>query len=72
MLELRLVNKSIHAFRAINPPSTGITAPVTMDVNSSLGLKGTETGTGKDIAGMIIDFIAANAKAGNTKTKGKG
>ena len=46
--------------------------PVIMEVNSSPGLEGIESATGKDIAGMIIDFIAANAKDGKTKTKGKG
>jgi ribosomal protein S6--L-glutamate ligase len=46
--------------------------PVIMEVNSSPGLEGIETATGKDIAGQIIDFIAAHAKAGKTKTKGSG
>lgn len=46
--------------------------PVIMEVNSSPGLEGIETATGKDIAGMIIDFIATHAVAGKTKTKGKG
>ncbi len=46
--------------------------PVIMEVNSSPGLEGIEAATGKDVAGMIIDFIAANAKKGGTKTKGKG
>lgn len=46
--------------------------PVIMEVNSSPGLEGIETATGKDIAGQIIEFIEANAKKGNTKTKGKG
>jgi ribosomal protein S6--L-glutamate ligase len=46
--------------------------PVIMEVNSSPGLEGIESATGKDIAGQIIDFIAANAKGGQTKTKGKG
>lgn len=46
--------------------------PVIMEVNSSPGLEGIESASGKDIAGMIIDFIAANAKDGKTKTKGKG
>ena len=36
------------------------------------GLEGIEAATGKDIAGQIIDFIATNAKAGATKTKGAG
>jgi ribosomal protein S6--L-glutamate ligase len=46
--------------------------PVIMEVNSSPGLEGIEEATGKDIAGMIIDFIVANAKVGKTKTKGAG
>ena len=46
--------------------------PVIMEVNSSPGLEGIETATGKDVAGMIIDFIAKDAAAGKTKTKGKG
>lgn len=46
--------------------------PVIMEVNSSPGLEGIESATGKDVAGQIIDFIAANAKIGTTKTKGRG
>lgn len=46
--------------------------PVVMEVNSSPGLEGIEQTTGKDIAGQIIAHLEANAKAGNTKTKGKG
>jgi ribosomal protein S6--L-glutamate ligase len=46
--------------------------PVIMEVNSSPGLEGIESATGKDIAGQIIEFIAANAKGGATKTKGQG
>ncbi len=46
--------------------------PVVMEVNSSPGLEGVEKATGKDIAGMIIDFMAKNARDGATKTKGKG
>ena len=46
--------------------------PVVMEVNSSPGLEGVETATGKDIAGAIIDFTVANAKEGKTKTKGRG
>jgi len=46
--------------------------PVIMEVNSSPGLEGIESATGKDIAGQIIDFIAGNAKGGATKTKGQG
>ncbi|WP_375290804.1 30S ribosomal protein S6--L-glutamate ligase [Qipengyuania sp.] len=46
--------------------------PVIMEVNSSPGLEGIEAATGKDVAGMIIDFIATHAKSGKTKTKGAG
>lgn len=46
--------------------------PVIMEVNSSPGLEGIEKATSKDIAGHIVDFIVANAKAGKTKTKGAG
>ncbi len=46
--------------------------PLIMEVNSSPGLEGIEKATGKDIAGMIIDFIEKNAKAKRTKTRGKG
>ena len=46
--------------------------PVVMEVNSSPGLEGIEKATGKDIAGMIVDFIEKNAVKGKTKTQGKG
>jgi ribosomal protein S6--L-glutamate ligase len=46
--------------------------PVVMEVNSSPGLEGVEGATGKDIAGMIIDYIAGHAVPGKTRTKGKG
>ncbi len=46
--------------------------PVVMEVNSSPGLEGIETATGKDIAGQIIQFIEKNARHGRTKTRGKG
>jgi len=46
--------------------------PVVMEVNSSPGLEGIERATGKDIASMIIQFIEKNAKAGRTRTRGKG
>jgi len=45
---------------------------VVMEVNSSPGLEGVEKATGKDIAGMIIRYIEANAKTGKTRTRGKG
>jgi len=46
--------------------------PVVLEVNSSPGLEGIEAATGKDIAGMIIQFIEKNAKRGKTRTKGSG
>jgi len=46
--------------------------PVVMEVNSSPGLEGIETATGKDVAGLIVGFIENNAKPGKTKTKGVG
>ena len=46
--------------------------PVVMEVNSSPGLEGIETATGKNVAGMIIDFIEKQSKPGKTKTRGSG
>lgn len=46
--------------------------PVVMEVNSSPGLEGIETASGKDIAGLIIEFIERNAREGRTRTRGKG
>ncbi|WP_170365698.1 30S ribosomal protein S6--L-glutamate ligase [Ruegeria arenilitoris] len=45
---------------------------VVMEVNSSPGLEGVEKATGLDIAGKMIEFLEKNAKAGATRTKGKG
>ncbi|MBE0501628.1 MAG: 30S ribosomal protein S6--L-glutamate ligase [Desulfuromonadales bacterium] len=46
--------------------------PVVMEVNSSPGLQGIETSTGKDVAGAIIQFIEKQAKPGKNKTRGRG
>ena len=46
--------------------------PVVMEVNSSPGLEGIETATGKDVAGMIIEFVERNARPGRTRTRGHG
>ncbi len=46
--------------------------PVVMEVNSSPGLEGIEQATGKDVAGLIYDFIETNAKPNKTRTRGKG
>ena len=44
--------------------------PLVMEVNSSPGLEGIESATGKDVAGMIIGFIERNARPHRTGTKG--
>jgi ribosomal protein S6--L-glutamate ligase len=46
--------------------------PVVIEVNSSPGLGGIETATGKDVASMIIQFLEKNAKPNSNKTRGKG
>lgn len=46
--------------------------PLVMEVNSSPGLEGIETATGKDVAGMIVQFIEKHAKPYSTRTRGKG
>jgi ribosomal protein S6--L-glutamate ligase len=46
--------------------------PVVMEVNSSPGLAGIEKSSGKDIAGMIIDFVEKNYVSRSTRTRGKG
>ncbi len=45
---------------------------VVMEVNSSPGLEGIETATGKDVASLIVQFIEKQAKPGKTRTRGKG
>ncbi|ACO76767.1 ribosomal protein S6 modification enzyme RimK [Azotobacter vinelandii CA] len=46
--------------------------PLVMEVNSSPGLEGIETTTGKDVAGIIIEYLEKNAEHGLTRTRGKG
>jgi ribosomal protein S6--L-glutamate ligase len=43
-----------------------------MEVNSSPGLEGIESSTGKDVAGAIIAFIEKSARLGKTRTRGRG
>jgi ribosomal protein S6--L-glutamate ligase len=43
-----------------------------MEVNSSPGLRGIETATGKDIASQVIAFIESNAKPITKKTRYEG
>lgn len=45
---------------------------VVMEVNSSPGLQGIESATGKDVASMIIALIEKNAQPNKTRTRGKG
>lgn len=69
---------AINAARIIGLNACGVDilrsnrGPVVMEVNSSPGLQGIETATGKDVAGMMIEFIEKNAKPYRTRTKGKG
>jgi len=44
--------------------------PLVMEVNSSPGLEGIESASGKDVAGIIIEELEKNARPGNTKTRG--
>ena len=44
--------------------------PLVMEVNSSPGLEGIENATGKNVAGMIIDWTEKNYKPWKTRTKG--
>lgn len=46
--------------------------PLVMEVNSSPGLEGIEKATGKDVAGLIIEFIEKNARPHKTRTRGQG
>ncbi len=46
--------------------------PLVMEVNSSPGLEGIEAASGKDVAGIMIEYIEKHARPGNTATRGKG
>ncbi|MGD2082018.1 MAG: 30S ribosomal protein S6--L-glutamate ligase [Chromatiales bacterium] len=46
--------------------------PLVLEVNSSPGLEGIETATGKDVATMIISFMEKEGKPNKTRTRGKG
>jgi ribosomal protein S6--L-glutamate ligase len=50
----------------------GKDGPLVLEVNSSPGLEGIEQTTGKDVAGMIMEFIEKQARPYKTKTRGKG
>ena len=46
--------------------------PLVLEINSSPGLEGIEAATQKDIAGLIIDYIAKNAKPIGPKSRYQG
>jgi ribosomal protein S6--L-glutamate ligase len=46
--------------------------PLVLEVNSSPGLRGIEEATGKDVAGLIVEFIEREAKPNRTRTRGRG
>ncbi len=46
--------------------------PLVMEVNSSPGLEGIESATGKDVATMIVRFIEKNGRPYKTRTRGRG
>jgi ribosomal protein S6--L-glutamate ligase len=50
----------------------GNEGPLVLEVNSSPGLEGIETATGKDVATMIISFMEKEGKPNKTRTRGKG
>jgi ribosomal protein S6--L-glutamate ligase len=41
-------------------------------VNSSPGLEGIEVATGKDVGGLIIEYIEKHPKVGSSRTRGTG
>jgi len=46
--------------------------PLVLEVNSSPGLEGIETATGKDVAGSIIEYIEKDSQKGPNQLTGKG
>lgn len=46
--------------------------PLVLEVNSSPGIEGMEQATGVDVAGAMIEYLEAHARAGETGTRGKG
>jgi len=46
--------------------------PLVIDVNSSPGLEAIEEATGKNVAGLIVDFVEKNARPHRTRTRGRG
>ena len=46
--------------------------PLVIEVNSSPGLEGIETATGKNVADRIIEYVEKDSQQGPNKPKGKG
>lgn len=46
--------------------------PVVLSVSPNPGLRSIEATTGKDIAGLIIDFVEKDAKPHHTRARGQG
>ena len=46
--------------------------PLVLEVNSSPGLEGIETATGKDLAGLVIAFIEKHARPAAKRGHGEG
>jgi hypothetical protein len=69
---LNYTRKNQEVFRP--PLGDGVlhTELIGIEVNSSPGLESIESVTGKDVAGMVMEFIEKNARPNNTRTKGKG
>lgn len=45
--------------------------PLIVEVNSSPGLEGIETATGRDVAGAVVNFIEQNARPNRTRPRGR-
>lgn len=69
---------AIHAARIMGLSVAGVDilrsnhGPVVMEVNSSPGLEGIETTTGKDVAGLVIQYLEKNGSPNRTRTRGRG
>jgi ribosomal protein S6--L-glutamate ligase len=69
---------AVRAARAIGLEVAGVDilrsdrGPLVIEVNSSPGLEGIEAATGKDIAGMIIEYIEQNATRTREPARRKG
>ena len=73
--ELKL---AMNASKALKLPVCGVDmlqsarGPLLLEVNSTPGLEGIETATGKNVAALIYDYIEKTAKPHKNKTRGEG